>query len=358
MSTMEKLQVTLRRERRLKLIAVSLIILSLIVIILAVPNMLISFVLAFVMNYLITPIVDILERSRIPREYAILIPFFAAAGLIVFGIVQVLPLVSDQLALLEKQLPQYQVDFVTLIGRTESRFKTFFNLYNIHASEELNSWLMKKTADFSKAIPAVLSASLTVSILAPLFAFFMLQDGRQTVRSILQIVPNDYFEMALNLQHRINDQMGGFVRARFIEAAIVGMVVWVGLALMGFPYAALLGIFAAVTNLIPYIGPIIGAVPAVIIALISEQARVVDPMSLNLFIVTSIYLLAQLIDIIFIIPFLVARIVNLHPVTVIVVIIIGAEVMGILGMVISIPVASVLKLTLSTFYDHLSQTRH
>lgn len=355
---MEKLQVTLRRERRLKLIAVSLIILSLIVIILAVPNMLISFVLAFVMNYLISPVVDILERSRIPREYAILIPFFAAAGLIIFGIVQVLPLVSDQLALLEKQLPTYQVDFVNLIGRTETRFKTFFNLYNIHASEDLNAWLMKKTAEFSAGIPAVVSASLTVSILAPLFAFFMLQDGRQVIRSILQIVPNDYFEMALNLQHRINDQLGGFVRARFIEAAIVGMVVWIGLAIMGFPYAALLGIFAAVTNLIPYIGPIIGAVPAVIIALISEQARVVDPLSLNLFIVTSIYLLAQLIDIIFIIPFLVARIVNLHPVTVIVVIIIGAEVMGILGMVISIPVASVLKLTLSTFYDHLSKARH
>ncbi len=355
---MEKLQVTLRRERRLKLIAVSLIIASLMVIILAVPNMLISFVLAFVMNYLISPVVDILERSRIRREYAILIPFFAAAGLIVFGIVQVLPLISDQLALLEKQLPTYQVDFVNLISRTETRFKTFFNLYNIRASEELNSWLMKKTAEFSAAIPAVVSASITVSLLAPLFAFFMLQDGRQVIRSILQIVPNDYFEMALNLQHRINDQLGGFVRARFIEAAIVGLVVWVGLAIMSFPYAALLGIFAAVTNLIPYIGPIIGAVPAVIISLISDQARVVDPMSLNLFIVTSIYLLAQLIDIIFIIPFLVARIVNLHPVTVIVVIIIGAEVMGILGMVISIPVASVLKLTLSTFYDHLSKARH
>ncbi len=355
---MEKLQVTLRRERRLKLIAVGLIIASVMVIILAVPNMLISFVIAFVMNYLITPIVDVLERSRIPRHYAILIPFFTAAGLIVFGIIQVLPLISDQLALLEKQLPTYQVDFVNLISRTETRFKTFFNLYNIHASEGLNAWLMKKTGEFSAALPAVLSASLTVSILAPLFAFFMLQDGRQVIRSILQIVPNDYFEMALNLQHRINDQLGGFVRARFIEAAIVGLVVWVGLAIMSFPYAALLGIFAAVTNLIPYIGPIIGAVPAVIIALISDQARVVDPISLNLFIVTSIYLLAQLIDIIFIIPFLVARIVNLHPVTVIVVIIIGAEIMGILGMVISIPVASVLKLTLSTFYDHLSKARH
>lgn len=355
---MEKLEQTLRRERRLKLISVCVVLISIMVVLLAVPNMLVSFVLAFVLNYLISPVVEVLERSRIPREWAIVIPFAATAGLIVFGFVQVAPLISKQLALLETQLPQYQVDFVNLVARTEVRFKTFFNLYNIHATEELNSWILHKTSDVSAAIPSIVSASLTVTILAPTFAFFMLLDGRQTVRSILRLVPNDYFELALNLQHRINDQLGGFIRARFIEAAIVGFVVWIGLLSMGFPYAALLGIFAAITNLIPYIGPIIGAVPAVIIALISDQAHVVESMSLNLFLVTSVYLLAQLIDIIFIIPLVVAKIVNLHPVTVIVVIIIGAEIRGILGMVISIPVASIIKLTLNTFYDHLSQARH
>jgi putative permease len=185
----------------------------------------------------------------------------------------------------------------------------------------------------------------------------MLQDGRRVSRSILSMVPNNLFELSLNLYHQLNDQMGGFIRARFIEAAIVGVVVWIGLQFCGFPYAALLGAFAGVTNLIPYIGPIIGAVPAVLIALISPDAMVSQTMSLNLIIITSIYFFAQLVDIVFVIPLVVAKIVNLHPVTVIIVIIVGAQVMGVLGMVISIPVASAIKLIFQTFYNHLVDFR-
>jgi putative permease len=196
-----------------------------------------------------------------------------------------------------------------------------------------------------------------VALLAPFLAYFMLQDGRGVSRTLLSMVPNNLIELALNLHHQINDQMGGFIRARFLEAAIVGLVVWIGLAIIGYPYAPLLAIFAALTNLIPYIGPIIGAVPAVLIALISEEGAMYHSMSISLVIVTSIYFIAQLIDVLFIIPFVVAKIVNLHPVTVILVIIIGAQLMGILGMVISIPVASVLKLTLNAVYNHLLDFR-
>jgi putative permease len=91
--------------------------------------------------------------------------------------------------------------------------------------------------------------------------------------------------------------------------------------------------------------------------LISNEAMITQSMSLNLILVTSVYFAAQLIDIVFIIPMVVARIVNLHPVTVIIAIIVGAQVMGILGMVISIPVASAIKLIFQAFYDHLMEYR-
>lgn len=325
------------------------------VILLAVDNMLLSFVLAFVIKYLMAPIVDILERRGVPRQTAILIPFVAAGALIGFGIYSVLPLVSEQASLLESKLPKYQIDLVNLVSALETRFKGFLKLYNINFSDSVNTWIIAKTTELSSAIPAVISASVTVMMLAPFFAFFMLQDGRKVSRAILSLVPNNLFELALNVQHRLNEQMGGFIRARFLEAAIVGFVVWIGLQVSGFPYATLLAIFAALTNLIPYIGPIIGAVPAILICLVSEEALITNTMSLNLVIITSIYFLAQLIDIVFIIPLVVARIVNLHPVTVIIVIIVGAQVMGILGMVISIPVASAIKLIFSAFYDHLME---
>lgn len=352
-----KLEGKLRRERWLKLGAVLVILLGTGLLLLTVDNLLLSFVLAFVINYLLAPLVNRLERSGMARQTAIMIPFIGTGVLLAFAVYMILPLITEQAMALEEQFPKYQHELLALIGRTEIRMKHFFNMYNFKFTEAANSWLLAKTAELSTFLPSVVSQSLTVAILAPFLAFFMLQDGRRLSRAMLAMVPNNLFELALNLHHQINDQMGGFIRARFLEAAIVGLVVWLGFAVIGFPYAPLLAIFAAITNLIPYIGPIIGAVPAVLIALISEEGAIYEPMSLNLVIVTSIYFIAQLIDVLFIIPFVVARIVNLHPVTVIVVIIIGAQLMGILGMVISIPVASVMKLTLSAVYNHLLDFR-
>ena len=116
---------------------------------------------------------------------------------------------------------------------------------------------------------------------------------------------------------------------------------------VGFEYALLLAVFAGLSNLIPYIGPVVGAIPAVLIVLVNSVP------GLEFLIVIAVYIVAQLIDNFFIIPLVLAKIVNLHPVTVAIVIIIGAQIGGILGMIISIPVACILKLTITTNYSHL-----
>lgn len=352
-----KLETKLRREMRIKLGVVIVMIVTGLVVVLAIDNMLASFVLAFVTTYLLSPIVDWLERRGIARHTAIMLPFIATGLLIALSIYLVLPLITSQLMALELKLPQYQSDLVALVARTEQRFRVFFNLYNVKFSDTINAWLVTQTSALSSALPRVVSAAGTVLLLTPLFAFFMLQDGRAASRKFLSFVPNSIFETALNLHHQLNEQMGGFIRARFLEAAIVGFVVGLGLQIMGFPYASLLGLFAAITNLIPYLGPIIGAVPAILIALISQDAQVTASLSANLILVTTIYFFAQLVDVAFIIPLVVARMVNLHPVTVVIVIIIGAQVLGILGMVISIPVASGIKLIFHAFYDHVLDAR-
>ena len=355
--TKHRLQSILRRELFIKLGVVLFLIVTAMTVVLAVDNMLVSFVLAFVTNYLLSPLVNFLERRGLSRQTSVMIPFVASGVLIAFSIYLILPLLTSQAIALEAKLPKYQSDLLNLLSINEHRFRGLFKIYKGDLSEVITTWVINKSASLSTEIPALVSGSLTVLLLTPLFAFFMLQDGRALSRKFLHMVPNSLFETALNLHHQLNEQMGGFIRARFIEAAIVGIVVWLGLQVVGFPYASLLGLFAAITNLIPYIGPIIGAVPAILIALISEDAVFTHTLSLNLILISSVYFFAQLVDIVFIIPTVVAKIVNLHPVTVIIVIIIGAQVMGILGMVISIPVASAIKLIFHAFYEHLLQER-
>ena len=306
--------------------------------------MLASFVFAIVITYLFGPISNFLERRGVPRQLSVLIPFLAGGLLIVLIAILVAPLISDQLQTLMTHLPSYQIELSALAKNVQSRIESITRFQGFTLAEQVSSFLQQKILDFSNTLPSVISKSFTVLILAPFLSFFMLLDGRTTSKKLLSLVPNNLFEVALFLHHRINEQLGGFIRARFLEAAIVGFVVWIGLLIVGFPYATLLAIIAALTNLIPYLGPLIGAAPALLIALVSTDARITASVQIDLLIVSAIYFAAQLIDMIFVIPLVVAKIVNLHPVTVIIVIILGSQVLGILGMIISIPVASTLKL--------------
>jgi putative permease len=175
----------------------------------------------------------------------------------------------------------------------------------------------------------------------------MLKDSRIFSRQVLSLVPNKFFELALSLSHQINYQLGAFIRARLIEAMIVGLVVFVGLWAIQFPYAVFLAVFAALANLIPYIGPIIGALPAFILCLVNHETN------LAIILMSATYLAGQLLDIFVIVPGVVAKVVNLHPIIVVIAIIAGSQVMGVLGMILAIPVVSAFKLIVVTVYDRL-----
>ncbi len=350
----------LRRERRWRLIGFLAILISSATLIIAIKGLLVSAILGFVIAYLFSPIVDWLERRGLGRGLATVLPFVIGGIIVGIGISIILPLVIDQATHLVERLPHYQQELTSLVSAIEHKYRAYWKVGQINPSKELGDWIAMKTADISAALPDAVSHSFTVLLLAPFFAFFMLQDGNSISRSLLSFVPNPLFEIALNLRHQINDQLGGFIRARFLEAAIVGLVVWIGLFALDFPYTTILSIFAAATNLIPYLGPIIGAVPAILITLVSPEFAITEPgtsAASMLVLISSVYLIAQLVDVVFIIPLVVAKIVDLHPVTVVVMIIVGAEVGGILGMVISIPVASAIKLTFKALYSHLTHFR-
>ncbi len=347
----------IRRERRWRLVSFLSILAFSFTLILMIRGLLASTVLAFVIAYLFAPIVDFLERNGVSRSLATLIPFLVGGVALGIGLTLVLPLIVAQLQGLVEKLPLYQQDLSAHIAGLERKYHVYLKTGDFNPSRQLSDWMIQKTADISVALPSIVSQSFTVLLLAPFFAFFMLQDGNAIARSLLGFVPNQLFEIALNLRHQINDQMGGFIRARFFEAAIVGAVVWIGLQVLDFPYATVLAIFAAAMNLIPYVGPIIGAVPAVLIALVSSEASAESTQTVTLILVSSVYFLAQLIDVVFVIPLVVAKIVDMHPVTVVIMIIAGAEVGGILGMMISVPVASAAKLTFNAVYSHLTNFR-
>lgn len=348
---MEIRERTIRRERRLRVIFVIGLMLLGLVILFIVKGLLVSFLLAFVVTYLMNPWVVTFERMGIHRTVAILIPFVLVGVGLSAGISFLTPLIVEQFNSLVANAPKYIHGLKELIGQSEAKLNTFVKIYQFNISDRVSDYLYTEVNATLIHLPSVATTLITTLILAPFISFFLLRDGRRLSRMFLSLVPNNLFEMALILTHQVNEQLGGFIRARLLEGAIVGFVVWLGLAFMDFPYGVFLAIFAGVTNLIPYIGPIIGAVPAFLVAFINKDPQI------TLVLLGAVYFVAQLIDMLFIIPLVVARIVDLHPVTVVIAIVVGSEVLGILGMIISIPIASILKLTFNTFYARLVEFR-
>lgn len=314
-------------------------------------NLFISFLLAFVISYLARPLIAPLERAGLSYNGALIFIFLTSISLIGFLGIWGFPLISQQINNLQTEWPRYSEGLLNLMENIELKTKNWLGL-DIHLQEKSKEKLFSLSQVILKDLPSLLMQALSVLLLAPFLAFFMLKDSHKISKRFMLLVPNSVFEMVLDLQYQINRQLGQFIRARFLEASIVGLVTFLGLSLIGFPFAFLLGGFAALTNLIPYIGPIIGAIPAVIIALVNNYE------TWDLSFLVGVYLIAQLIDAGILVPILVARIVNLHPVTVVLLIILGGQFMGILGMIISIPLANALKVTALAIYEHITQFKN
>ncbi len=342
----------LKKMNRIKLFVCCIILVAGLWVLLKVENMMISCLLAFTIHYLFSPWVNYFEHLKLNRLWATTLTLtICIVGLTLF-ILTMAPLISQQVITFQEELPKYMTGISDRIGQIEDKIsETLGDSFDLNLSSKVEELLTHWSSSLFEDLASFLSHSLTTLMLTPFFAFFLLKDGRRLFKSMFYFVPNHYFELVLSLHHQIHEQIGLFIRARLLEAAIVGLVVWCGLIAIQFPFPTILALFAMLTNLIPYVGPFIGVVPAVIIAFINGQGYFDSVLML------SVYGLAQLIDVLFIIPLVVAKIVNLHPVTVVVSIIIGAQLMGIVGMIISIPMANAIKVTTTSIYHHLIHFR-
>lgn len=346
---MSPLLVAIQKERRIKFVFFIAALAGIFLCLILVQNLLVSFILAFVTYYLLAPAVGFLEGRGLSRQIATVVPFGIMTVALVLGVQFFSPILAEQFRTLQEQLPKYSTTFTDMFAQLEGSMQRLGkDFFPVDLKSQLGPQVTGWTASVFEKLPLYISQSLTVTLLTPLLAFFMLLDGRIFLRKLTALVPNSIFELFLNLQSQIGAQIGGFIRARILQSALVGLVIWVGLMILDFPYALVLALLAGILNIIPYLGPIIGALPAIVIHFANGGSGG------DLFWLLFVYGMGQVIDTVLITPFVVAKIVNLHPVTVVLVILIGAQFMGILGMIICIPVFSALKLTTMAVYKHLT----
>ncbi len=148
---------------------------------------------------------------------------------------------------------------------------------------------------------------------------------------------NRYFEVTLYLLHKLNVQVGNFLRGQFIDATIVGLLAMFALWLVGIKYFFLIGLFTGLANLIPYFGPLAGAGLAIVLSILQTGG-----FEMSLYVILA-FTVIKLLDDAFIQPLVVAKSVDMNPLTVLLVILIGGKLFGILGMLLSVPIAGLIK---------------
>jgi putative permease len=173
-------------------------------------------------------------------------------------------------------------------------------------------WSKKQSTLILSHLPNLLAHMFEWLLLVPLFVYFLFIEGDKYRKSFFKLVPNRYFERSYFVYSTFQKQLGGYIWSKFLEASLMGFMICIGLMIINIPFALLLAFVAAVTNVIPYIGPILGFIPAFIVALVHYGPH------LEVVILIFIFLLANLIDMVIIFPVLVSKVVDLHPMIVIV----------------------------------------
>jgi predicted PurR-regulated permease PerM len=229
-------------------------------------------------------------------------------------------------------------------------------LQSLHLADEATQRFIGMGKTFTAELPTLITAVSVNLVLVPFIAYFLVRDGRSLKRKIVALVPNRYFEMALVLFYKIDDQIGGYLRGRLIECTLVGLIQLAAMVVASFfvpqPQILVISIVCGVTNLIPYVGPALGAAFGMFIFLGSGAGFA----SCSLFLGAVVF--THLLDNVVIAPAVLSKNVDLHPLTVVIVLFIGGEWLGVLGLLIAIPVAASLKVIAAEFYNNYRvQTR-
>jgi predicted PurR-regulated permease PerM len=212
-------------------------------------------------------------------------------------------------------------------------------------------YLVKAASYVGSLLPSFLSQSIVLCFLAPFFTYFFLTEANSWPKKFIQVLPGEWSKPVEHLLEDMHRHIGGFIRARLLESFLVGGLTWGTLSLIGLPFSFLLGFLAGALNIVPYIGPVMAVLPAIILALSTESPQ----MTVMLTLLT--YLVIQALDAFLIVPFFVAKIVNLHSLVVIIAILLGGYLMGIIGMIISIPIAGMCKILIQHTLSWLEEEK-
>jgi predicted PurR-regulated permease PerM len=313
------------------------------------------FLLAFILAYLFAPVVAWVEARGARRGLAILGAVLPIIVLLVVLVSVTLPQIWDQTGQLVDRLPQFGEKLIGALEGVRDRALTirFLNddqrlwLQNL-SPEQLGRMLqdngdtiMRRAWNWGwsliKHLWSVIGL-LGYLVVTPVVTYYLLRDWKTMLSRLESLIPPTRRGEAVSFLQRYDKALGGFIRGQLIEATIVGILTTIGLMLLGVPNALLLGVTSGIFNIIPYVGIVLSAVPALVVAL-----TMADPVG-GLWRVVLVYGVVQFIDGSITGPKIAGDSTGLHPLSIMLALTIGGALLGFVGLVLAVPIAILVKM--------------
>ena len=310
-------------------------------------NMLVILLISVVLTYILLPIQEILQRVM-PKALSALIIIIILIGAVFVSLYFILPVIVNQLKGFILQIPDF---FNALIGKIDVVFRWISKLgVNISAEQllENNINISETVTSFAQRVLTFtlnITSSLPVVLTIPVLVFYFLKDKDYFLNNIGYVVPLNIRQRLNPILHDLNMSLKQYIRAQLLIMLLVGVTTTVGYFIIGIPYTVVLGVFMGLSEMIPYFGPIVGAIPACLVVLMYDPSKF-------LFTILVIVIIQQ-IENHLLTPYVMGNTTNIHPVIVIIVLWIASYFFSFFGFLLGVPLYIILREFWKFFYKSI-----
>ncbi len=319
----------------------------------------IPILLAGILYYMLNPIVNLLMKIKIgrfsiSRTWAVVLVFLLLVGLIVLMATEFVPKLLNQIVNLANNVPaavnSVQDIFDKAVKEMNSQqilqkidFSSLTKKLTSNITSYANAFFNGLTSGIGGIISAAASAVIT-AITVPVVLFYMLKDGYRLKTNLGALLPAQHREQTMELLSEMSRTISKYISGQMIECLFVGTFTAIGYLIIGLPYALLLGVIAGICNIIPYLGPYIGIAPALMVSF-SHGGWI--SMIWNVVIVVIV----QQIDGNLVYPNVIGKSLQIHPLTIIIILLAAGNIAGLMGIILAIPLYAVVKVVVVHLYN-------
>ena len=308
-------------------------------------------ILSGLLFYLLNPLVDLMEKYKINRVLAISIIFVIIAFLLIIGLAVAIPNLQRQVIIFAQNVPSYIEDADRVIDdlvtkRLPDDFRPQLEQVLAQFSTQATAWasnISSKAVNWVSAIISGTSQVIVALIIMPFMLFYLLRDGKGLRDYITQFLPNKLREPVGKVLSDVNQQLANYVRGQITVAVIVAIMFIIFFKIIGLRYAVALGVTAGILNLVPYLGSFLAMIPALVLGLIAGPVMLLK--------VIIVFIVEQTIEGRFVSPLILGSQLNIHPITILFVLLTSGSMFGIWGVLLGIPIYASAKVVISAIFD-------